>query len=43
MSETMTHELPSAHSHGRKFTSTFYGVSWHKSSQRLAVQIRHGK
>eukprot|EP01138_Halocafeteria_seosinensis_P016414 gb/GECG01016745.1/.p1 GENE.gb/GECG01016745.1/~~gb/GECG01016745.1/.p1 ORF type:complete len:588 (+),score=86.49 gb/GECG01016745.1/:1-1764(+) len=25
----------------KKFTSRYYGVSWHKSSQRWAVQIRH--
>jgi hypothetical protein len=25
----------------RAFSSTYYGVSWHKSSQRWAVQIRH--
>ena len=25
----------------RTFSSTYYGVSWHKSSQRWAVQIRH--
>ena len=26
---------------GRSFSSTYYGVSWHKSSGRWAVQIRH--
>jgi hypothetical protein len=26
----------------RRFSSKFYGVSWHKSSGRWAVQIRHG-
>lgn len=25
----------------KQFTSTFHGVSWHKRSQRWAVQIRH--
>jgi hypothetical protein len=26
----------------RTFTSAYHGVSWHRSSQRWAVQIRHG-
>jgi len=27
---------------GKRFSSPYYGVSWHRSSQRWAVQIRHG-
>jgi hypothetical protein len=43
ISTILSARMDEAHTHGRKFTSTFYGVSWHKSSQRWAVQIRHGE
>lgn len=38
---TKTNTKASGGSRTRKFTSTFHGVSWHKRSQRWAVQIRN--
>jgi len=38
---TKTNVKASGGSRTRKFTSTFHGVSWHKRSQRWAVQIRN--